>query len=81
MAKYVFACTSFITFTRVKIFGCALLKFLENDEWNDSHALVVLFESILFIAHSEDGKVELDENIYILLFLFLYLVKSLLFTK
>ena len=60
---YVFVCTSFITFTKIKIFGCALLKFLKNDEWNDSHAFVVLSESIEFIAHSEGGKVELEKNI------------------
>jgi len=47
---------------KIKIFGCALLKFLKNYERNDSYiVLVVLSESIEFIAHSEGGKVEVKE--------------------
>jgi len=61
---YVFVWTPSITFTRVKIFKYALLKFLKKDEWNDSHALVVVSESIEFIANGEGGKVKL-EKIYV----------------
>jgi len=39
----------------------ALINFLENDEWNDLYALVVFYESIEFITHSECGKVEIEE--------------------
>lgn len=43
-----------------KIVESALLKFLRIDEWNGSHALLVLSESIEFVAHREGEKVELE---------------------
>lgn len=58
---YVFVWTYFITFTKIKIFGCALLNFFENDEWNDLYALVVFFESVEFIFHCECRKFAIED--------------------